>query len=231
MTPLPSLIAFGPLTPGPAQDQLRVLRQQFQRNASLFEPLTAAIHNLVSLWDRLMDQDAALEALAGRDAAEQLAALIASQAEEPSPNAKGNIMTMPITIISQVVQYLTFLEYSDGVSHSAVLESVAGEGGIQGFCAGLLSAMAVASAKTKEEVLILAATSVRLAFCVGAYIDLDQARDGGKSQDTTLALRWKEPVTIEEVQRILGHHPGVSPPCQTTRELRTLTSNELTVAA
>jgi hypothetical protein len=211
MPTLPSLIALGSLAPWPTQDQLRELRMQLQRNI-LFEPITAATRDLASLWDCLADRDSSLGAVAGKDAAEKLAELVTSTGtvEDPSEKRK-NIMTMPITTISQIVQYCAYLEDSDAAGdHGSVLESVAKGGGVQGFCAGLLSALAVASGRTKEEVVALAATSIKLAFCIGAYIDLDQVRNGGKSQDSTLAVRWKAPTTFEDIQRVLLNHPSVS---------------------
>ncbi|KAI1444132.1 hypothetical protein F5Y02DRAFT_428086 [Annulohypoxylon stygium] len=114
------------------------------------------------------------------------------------------MMTLPITVVIHTIQYLKYLESTEVPGdHSSLLRSVSAGGGIQGFCAGLLSALAVASGTTKEEVAELAATSVNLAFCIGAYVDLDQMKHGDISRSSNLAIRLKAPMTQDDIQKML----------------------------
>ncbi|KAI0009448.1 hypothetical protein F4779DRAFT_617624 [Xylariaceae sp. FL0662B] len=207
MPGLPSLIAFGALAPWPSPDQLSQLRLELQQNL-LLEPITAALRNLESLWKSLTDQDQDLKVVPGQMAVRKLAELAGNEAYIHIANEKQNMMTLPITIVIQLVQYLSYLEHNEtSADHESILQSVAAGGGVQGFCAGLLSALAVASGTSKEEVAELAATSVKLAFCIGAYVDLDQMKDGSGYQSSNLAVRWKTPAALDNIQRILPNHP------------------------
>ncbi|KAL2130202.1 hypothetical protein VTI74DRAFT_6769 [Chaetomium olivicolor] len=141
------------------------------------------------------------------------------------------MVALPITILTHIVQYLSVLEHSgEAFDHKSVLQSVSAGGGIQGFCAGLLSALAVASGRTEGEVVALAATSISLAFCMGAYVDLDQAgNEGGGSCYTSLAVRWRAPTTCEDIQQILLNYPGTY--IAVTRDVRDVTITAPTVAS
>ncbi|KAI0912704.1 hypothetical protein F4823DRAFT_633075 [Ustulina deusta] len=136
---------------------------------------------------------------------------------------------MPITILAQIVQYLSFLEHSEVAHHNSVLESIAAGGGVQGLCAGLLSAHAVASATTTEDVVAVSCTSLRLAFCVGAYVDADQVSNDGNAEATSLAVRWKEPTTLEDIQEVLLNHQNTY--IAVTRDERDVTITTPTVTA
>lgn len=178
----------------------------------------------------MVDEDPALQAVDGRAAARKLEGLLLSGAvNEYTRDEKGNILIMPITILSQVVQYLSFLEHSEAADHKAVLESIAAGGGVQGLCAGLLSAHAMASATTIEDVVALAGTSLRLAFCVGAYVDADQVGNDGNADNASLAVRWKEPTNLGHIEEVLLHHPNAY--IAVTRDERDITINTPTAGA
>lgn len=207
---LPSLIAFGALAPWPVPDRLTQLRYTLQQLKSM-KPIVKAIQELPLLWKALSDQDPSLHSIAGEAAAEQLGQWLSGAGTAHNLDDRGNTTRMPLTTIAQIAQYVNYLRQSDEpLSHESIKESVVVGGGIQGFCIGLLSALAVASGKTEDDVGTCAANSVRLAFCVGAYVDLDQHRNSGDSKSSTLAVRWKAPTSLDDVQRLVSRHPGVS---------------------
>lgn len=207
---LPSLIAFGALAPWPPLDRLDQLRNTLQHEDSL-KPIVKAIQELPLLWKDLSNQDPNLHSIAGAAAADQLAQWISGAGTIQIVDDKGNVTKMPVTTIAQIVQYISYLRQCDGpLAHQSIKRSVAVGGGIQGFCIGLLSALAVASGTTEDDVGHFAAISVRLAFCVGAYVDLDQHCNGGDSKASNLAVRWKAPTTLEDIQRLLSRHRDVS---------------------
>ena len=207
---LPSLIAFGPLAPWPASDRVNQLRLALQHESSL-RPIVNAIQELPQLWEALSNQDPSLNSIAGEAAADQLAQWTTGANINQIVEDKCNVTRMPLTIIAQVVRYISYLrQHDEPLVHHSIRKSVAAGGGIQGFCIGLLSALAVASGKTEDDVGYYAAISVRLAFCVGAYVDLDQQRNSGDSKSSTLAVRWKTPATLEHVQRLISRHSDVS---------------------
>lgn len=213
MPPLPSLVAFGPLAAWPTPSQLEQLRTELSRQ-SILAPLCTAIQNLNSLWNQLLDVEPDFSVLTEQGAAVELARqLLNSNTDVVNRDEKRNIMTMPMTIASQIVQYLLYLESSEtAIGHGALLEHAACSGGVQGFCAGLLSAVAISSAHSKEEVAELAASAFQLAFCIGAFVDLDQSRTDTGIQYSNIAVRWKHTKTIDDLNLLLANHPEVSQP-------------------
>lgn len=207
-TALPSLAIFGSLTRWPAQEHILQLQQEFGRRALLFRPLGEAARDLEALWYRLTDQDEALMAVEGRTAARTLAALFSDTPyDEPLCDEGRNVLLLPFAVLSQVAQYLGYLERSRFEnSHESVLKStIAAGGGIQGFCAGLLSAQAVASATSLEDVVALSCTSLRLAFCAGAYVDSAQVN----THTTNLAVRCKVAQDMEVLRDVVESIPEV----------------------
>ncbi|KAI3339589.1 hypothetical protein F4824DRAFT_455895 [Ustulina deusta] len=229
MATLPSLITFGSLTPWPSQDQILQLQREFHRKASLFGPLIEAVRDLDSLWRKMLSQDPALDVVDGRAAARKLEGLLSGTVNEYTRDEKRNALIMPITILAQIAQYLSFLEHSEVAHHHSVLESITAGGGVQGLCAGLLSAHAVASAATTEDVVAVSCTSLRLAFCVGAYVDADQVSNDGNAETTSLAVRWKEPTKLEDIQEVLLNHQNTY--IAVTRDERDVTITTPTVTA
>ena len=207
---LPSLIAFGAIAPWPASDRLDQLRDALQHQKCL-KPIVNAFQELPLLWRALSNQDPSLNSIAGEAAANHLAQWITGTSVALVVEDIGNITRMPFTTMAQIADYVSYLrQWDNPLGHESVMKSVATGGGIQGFCIGLLSALAVASGKTEDEVGKFAADSVRLAFCVGAYVDLDRHHNGGESKALTLAVRWKSPTMLEDIQRLLSKHPDVS---------------------
>lgn len=204
---LPSLIAFGALAPWPVPDRLEQLRNTLQHQKCL-KPIVKVFQELPLLWRALSNQDPSLNGIAGEAAADHLAQWINGVDVAQTGEDMGNVTRMPLTTMSQIADYISYLRQSDEpLGHESVMKSVAAGGGIQGFCIGLLSALAVASGKTEDDVGSFAADSVRLAFCVGAYVDLDRHRNGGDSKASTLAVRWKSPTMLGDIQRLLSRYP------------------------
>lgn len=211
---LPSLVSFGALAPLPAPEKLHQLRYSLLQQQSL-KPIVQAVNELPQLWKSLLNEDPSLNSIAGEAAANQLSQWVEGSAQIAKD--KGNMIRMPVTIIGQIAQYITYLCQSDEpIEHESIIRSVAVGGGIQGLCIGLLSALAVASSKTDQDVGHFAAVSVLLAFCVGAYIDLDEHRGHDGAKTSTLAVRWRTPILLDDIQRIVGRHQNVSffPVCQ-----------------
>ena len=209
MTP-PSLIAFGALAPWPASDRLDQLRNALQHHKCL-ESIVKAFQELPLLWRALSSQDPTLNSIAGEAAADHLTQWITGTGVAQIAEDKDNITRMPLTTTAQIVDYISYLRHRDEpLGHESVMKSVAAGGGVQGFCIGLLSALAVASGTTEDDVGRFAADSVRLAFCIGAYVDVDRHLNGDDFKASTLAIRWKSPTTLEDIQRLLSRYPDVS---------------------
>ena len=207
---LPSLIAFGALAPWPALDRLDQLRNALHHQ-KCFKPIVKSFLELPILWRALSNQNPSLNSIAGEAAADHLAQWVTGAGVAQIIEDKGNVTRMPLTTMAHIADYISYLRRCDEpLRHESVVKGVAAGGGIQGFCVGLLSALAVASGKTEDDVGKFAADSMRLAFCVGAYLDLHGHRHGGHSKVSTLAVRWKSPTMFEDIQRLLSRYPDVS---------------------
>jgi hypothetical protein len=217
----PGLIAFGAISQRPASDRLDEIRTVLQQQPSLAS-ICHTLQGLKSLWKTLVNQDPALEGVNGLVTATQLSEWITGTISSKELQDNGSLTRMPLTILAHISQYIAYIRQAEE-SHEAIIESVALGGGVQGFCIGLLSALAVASAETENDIGSLAATSVRLAFCVGAYFDLDCLRHGQNSQTTSIAVHWKAPTTLEDVENLVGKYPNVSHDRTSTRESILLT--------
>ncbi|ORY67213.1 uncharacterized protein BCR38DRAFT_152977 [Pseudomassariella vexata] len=102
-----------------------------------------------------------------------------------------NHYALPVTLLLQISQYARYLEHLGNDSHRQVLGSVR-SGGIQGFCVGLLSAIAVASPKSEADLGSAAAVGLRLAVCIGAYVDHDGIFSHEPNKNACVAIRWRE---------------------------------------
>ncbi|KAI3325977.1 ketoacyl-synt-domain-containing protein [Xylariaceae sp. AK1471] len=72
--------------------------------------------------------------------------------------------------------------------------------GIQGFCVGFLSAVAVTSSANEIDLGPSAAVALRLAVCIGAYVDQDGACSSTTIEYKAIAVRWKEGSTDDEAE-------------------------------
>lgn len=206
---LPSLIVFGPQTTWPSSDYLFQLR-----GALLLEPRLAAllstIKELPQLWQTLVEKDSRLISVPGIASLKDLQEWIDHGVTPSSDTISRNVLTMPFTILIHLVQYFHFLDAEvGGVSQSQVLDGVQ-MGGIQGFCAGILSAIAVSCSKDESDVSKFGSVALRLAFCIGAYVDLDGAFGTEASETSSLAARWRSDSGHDQVLEILKNYPDVS---------------------
>ena len=169
------------------------------------EPVRRAISELPDLWKSIQVRDPSLKAISGLAAAERLTSWASSERDTTFDSTQSNILGFPLTIISHLCNYLTYLQ-QNGLSHPSLLDHNRRAAGMQGFCAGLLSALAVASSDDERKIGIHGALSVYLAFIVGAYVESDALVHG---QTRCVAVRWKSPDSISGVESILEKHNGV----------------------
>lgn len=78
-------------------------------------------------------------------------------------------------------------------------------GGLQGYCGGLLPAMAIACSSTEDEVAENASIAARIALAIGAYGELgdDESVPGA----TTIVVRTKR---VGQGEELVQKFPGVS---------------------
>lgn len=187
----PSLLVFGSQTTLPSDRYLSQLRASILFDGRLY-PFLTAIRQLADFWNGLVTFDARLEQIPGLKGLHVLQTWIERGEPPKIRDIPANVLATPLTIIIHLVQYLHYLDSNNdvGTTHHALLDSLQG-GGIQGCCTGLLSAIAVACSESEEDVVEYFCKALRLAVCIGAYVDLDKVNSVPPKQTTCLVVRWK----------------------------------------
>lgn len=127
----------------------------------------------------------------------------------PLLETMSGIITLPMSAILLIVQYFQYLE-ARNITHDQFLQETR-HGGIQGFCSGLLSVMAIVPSANEHEVAVNAAICLRLALGIGAYGELGD--DPNVVGPTTVACRLKH---AGQADAIIAKFPGVSRPLTMT---------------
>src|SRR5436190_3372991 len=168
----PSLLVFGPQTKFPSLKVLAELRQVLIENPRLTD-LQKTVKNLPRFWETLTEFDPSLSHVPGAKYLSDLQRWIVDGVFQHDLDNLPNVYTLPITILLQItlyVRYLSRLEVKD--PHRFVLNGLK-TGGIQGFCVGFLTAIAVACSESEEDIVTIGAVILRLVVCIGAYVDQD----------------------------------------------------------
>lgn len=203
---VPSLIVFGPQTTWPTSEYLFQLRAVLLLNPRL-RTFLLAVKELPDFWQVLVEHDPRLSTVPGVKCLKDLRDWIDHGEFSLTWDVPPNVLSMPFTIIIQLVQYFHYLD--NDISQAQILENV-NVGGVQGFCTGILTAIAVACSKTEDDVNTYGAVALRLALCIGAYVDLDAASIDGRLRSSSLAVRWKTAAGHDKVLEILRSYPEVS---------------------
>ena len=209
---LPSLLVFGPQTELPPEKILQDTRQELISSPRL-AALKEAVIDLPQFWQGLVDFDPSLRHVPGGKYLGHLKQWVEDGGPFPHQQSNPpNHYALAVTVLLQITQYTRYLDQLGKDSHRKVLNSVKAGGGIQGFCAGFLSAVAVASSRSEADLGASAAIPLRLAVCIGAYVDQDGAYAPVVTEYMTVAIRWREGNADDEaeVAEIIRSIPDVS---------------------
>ena len=110
----------------------------------------------------------------------------------------SGILSLPLLTIIQVVQYFQFLEVKK-LRHTDFIARLRDRGGVQGYCGGLMPAIAIACSANEAEVATNAAKAMAIALGVGAYGELGD--DENIKGPTTIVVRLKYAGQGEEIIR------------------------------
>lgn len=128
-----------------------------------------------------------------------------------------NLVLTPLVVLTQLTQYWSYLELNhqlrgDSVNADLQADMLARQGDhgtsqVQalGFCTGLLSAFAVASARSQDEFRKYGAVAVRLAMLIGALVDAQEMWNDneGHGLSASYATAWRTPEQGRHLQRII----------------------------
>ncbi|KIA75343.1 polyketide synthase [Aspergillus ustus] len=171
----PAALVFGPQTTLPSSELACQLRAALLLNPRLY-PVRKSIETLPAIWPVLLAADPALLQVCGARGLKDLSRWLSHGEFPPAREISelSSVFVTPFTVILHLVQYLSYTDPKHGgLRHEDVLESVNEQGGVQGFCSGLLAAVTVATSADLETVCHRAEVALRLAVGIGAYIDLD----------------------------------------------------------
>ena len=202
----PSLIVCGPQGGWPSHEELARLKA-FLLSEPRLEPFLATIRELPQLWPLLKRTAPGIQASEAIELLGSLTQWINNEDCFPRDSTPPNIISTPLTVIIQIVQYFQYLK-GNGTTHANVISSVQ-SGGFQGFCTGILAATALACSKDELEINTFGAVALRLAVCVGAAVDSDGKFGELAFVTKSLAVRWKAEGGKKELERILKKYPDV----------------------
>ena len=129
------------------------------------------------------------------DMQKQLESLIkALQTGEVAPDffPLSNILLSPLVVVSQLTDYLAFIKAVEPALEDTaqIPASIDSEAETLGLCTGILSAFAVASSATIEDLQRYGAVSVRLAMLSGALVDAEDALHDPGRKSTCFSVSW-----------------------------------------
>lgn len=208
----PRIVIFGPQTALPDVESLSRLRLVL-----LSEPLLSsfleAIQDLPEIWHLLVKTFPKFEAVPGLRVLESLKIWIQSGQDFPHAQIPlPNVLLASLTVIMQIANYAHYLRVvqvqDSQVTHQDLLKELE-KGGVQGLCIGVLSAIAMASSETKEDLGAYGAVALRLAVCIGAVVDLDGAFASPPNEASCFTIRYGEKGK-DLAQEILQQFPDVS---------------------
>ncbi|CZR52558.1 related to polyketide synthase [Phialocephala subalpina] len=208
-TVLPSLLLFGPQTQLPSLEVLAELREALLQSPQL-AILRQGVADLPSLWSRLTRFDEDLTRVPGARYLDDLNKWIDDGGDFPHHQSRApNVFALPVTVLLQIAQYIRYLEQIPVQdAHLHVLRGLE-PGGVQGFCVGFLTAIAVGSSTTEEEIALNGVSSLLLAVVAGAYVDLDGSFSDSPEETRCFALRWKSSEFRQaDVEDLILQHPG-----------------------
>ena len=183
----PSFVVFGPQSRAPSSDYLAYIRTCIIENAALV-PFRQAITELLETWNLYIAHSPLLKGTPGQLSIELLQNWLAFGESPWKERCPPGVLTTPLLVIIQVVQYLKYLE-TTGLRHEDLLQH-AEKGGIHGYCGGFLLAAAAASAQDLPTVMKNFCAALRISVGIGAYSDLADQNDAGAAN--TLVLRLQD---------------------------------------
>ncbi|KAK8124195.1 hypothetical protein PG999_004113 [Apiospora kogelbergensis] len=122
---------------------------------------------------------------------------------EPIVSTASSITVLPRLILIHVTQYFQFLE-SQGITHTDFLARTrATGGGMQGYCGGMPSAVALASAADDKALSENIMAVLRLSVAIGLYTEL-----GDDTRIPGLAIMVVRVEKHEQAQALVDQFPG-----------------------
>lgn len=192
-----SAAIFCPMFELPSEECMAEVRR-FIRGNPLLQPLWEAILDLPNTWQIFAQANSGIGALKEDSRFPTcIRDWLVNGTHLPATERLPGILSIPLSTIVQLVQYFQYLAWR-AIDHCQFLKEVR-VGGIQGYCGGLLSAVAIAASRTEQEVVANTIKCLRIALGIGAYGQAPLGDERDSSGPAVLALRAKQPGQIQRV--------------------------------
>ena len=223
-TMTPKLLLYGPQTRFPSMEEANHLHRVLASHTGLFQDIVATIDELSSLYQQLATSDPSLSKVPGVASLSFIQKWLQSGDLSGDVDDLPNVAALPLTVVLQTALYLKYMDRNGTTTdYKGSLQSCK-QHGVQGFCTGFLSAAATAFSENEEQLGRNLGTSIRLAMCLGAYVDRNSAYAEPPSPAFALSIRWKEGnFSAAQVKKLLKDYPNVRRSELTIREVRLLT--------
>ncbi|KAL2067491.1 hypothetical protein VTL71DRAFT_1916 [Oculimacula yallundae] len=202
---VPSLVLCGPQVNLPSSKYLSQIRQSLLNHGFLHEFL-AAIDDLPRLWGILIEYEPQLSSVPGLECIEAIKTWLSEGVALNPPREALNVFFTPLTVIFHIVEYMTFIQTNgEGITHSSILET-AKSAGIQGFCTGFLTAAALSLSEDEDDICTFGGVALRLALCIGAFIDLAGPFSRSTLETSCLSVRLRDLEKRNIINEIVAKH-------------------------
>ncbi|CRG92018.1 Conidial yellow pigment biosynthesis polyketide synthase [Talaromyces islandicus] len=203
----------------PSQQPLRALRELLLRQTSRAAALSSATRALPALLRLLAAFDASLDRVSSSSLDFLLQWLESGTLSQPVETLPS-VVALPFAVLLQSALFLKHLDREDDDGYKHTLQSLQRHG-VQGFCTGFLTAAAIAFSEGEESLAKHVVTSVRLAACIGAYIDQNATNPA-----CSLSVRWRDAeFSIPQVEALLAGYPDAYIACITDSTCVTVTAH------
>lgn len=229
------LIIFGPQISYPQQTELSQLRSALLQDANL-QPFVESILSLPEFWETLTKSFPVLFRTPGLHILTHLKSWLEvdhgstpfSQEQENVGFETSNILLTPLTVILHVVQYSRYLSTGhvslslrtspqqepkqeiDRKVAALGINTASSRPRVEGFCTGLLAAAAVDASSKLEDLSLFASAALRLAVCIGAFVDMEGRYGDNHDETSCLFVSWSGDETAKrELWKALNEFPEV----------------------
>ncbi|KAI0884084.1 ketoacyl-synt-domain-containing protein [Annulohypoxylon maeteangense] len=205
---------FGPQATHWTQDSLASLQSDLLQNSNL-EFLVKSLLELPSLW-ALLEQDYGSEGFHGADSLKELHDFATGEKGLDSKSLT-NTHLAPLTVVSHVIDFIRSIE------NPGTQESLSDFEAAQGFCIGFLSAAALSSANDWSDFERNVSNAIRLAACIGAVVDAEEASHVAQDRATAISIHWKTAADRTYLETCLDSIPEAYISCITDDKSLTVT--------
>lgn len=185
------------------QRSLLEIRDFLQENPAL-DFLSQTIAELPNLWPVLVGVWPSLDKVPAKKRLDDLLRFFEGGPAPTFSESTNNILLSPMTVIAQIVEFYK-LSHDDDNQRSEDFQFQ----DVQGFCVGFLTATAISCSKNEAQFKTVASKAVRLAFAIGALVDLDTISDQNDCA-SAVAVRWKTKSQAQYLQDTMKQYSRVS---------------------